>query len=221
MRMKLDDAQSLLDVGCGSGILSLPLARRLKRVIGLDFSQGMLDALTHAAAQEGIHNIDTVKLAWADDWASVPRCDIVVASRSTLVEDMEAALLQLNDKANKRVYLTHLAGGGAINRAASEAIGRAMPTLPDYIYVLNLLHQMGIHPKLDYLETAADRRQHDFKTFSRHAAWALAALSEEELVRLQQWYEREGRHATLPLRWAFISWEKGPVFDRDETPTPQ
>lgn len=207
-RMKLDDAASLLDVGCGPGTLSLPLAQRLEHVIALDFSPGMLAAVQAAAKQDGINNVETLKLAWEDDWAAVPHCDIVVASRSTMVEDMETALQKLHEKANKRVYLTHLAGGGRINQAASKAIGRPMPTLPDYIYVLNLLHQMGVHPRLDYLDTEADRREHDFRTFARHAAWALGALNEAELTRLQQWYKSKGKQAPLPLRWAFISWEK-------------
>ena len=42
-----------LDVGCGSGLLTLPLAERARRVAGLDLSQEMLGKLAAKAAGSG------------------------------------------------------------------------------------------------------------------------------------------------------------------------
>jgi arsenite methyltransferase len=51
----------VLDVGCGAGLDSLIAARRTGptgRVIGLDFSQIMLERAGHAAHDAGLHHVD-------------------------------------------------------------------------------------------------------------------------------------------------------------------
>ena len=44
----------VLDVGCGTGLLTLPLAERTKKVVGLDMSPEMLARLTAKAARQGL-----------------------------------------------------------------------------------------------------------------------------------------------------------------------
>lgn len=210
-RMDLTGAESLLDVGCGPGTIALAVAGRLKRVLGLDYSQAMLDAMQAQAAAQGFGHVETLHRAWEDDWSDVPRCDIAVASRATLVDDIAAALAQLNTKARLRVYLTHPVGGHFIDPAIQYAVGRSVPTVPDYIYLVNILHRMGIHPRLDYLvheSRLADAQ--DWNDYARRVAWSLGELSGDETARLRAWYERAtpAQRAGEPMRWAFISWEK-------------
>jgi ubiquinone/menaquinone biosynthesis C-methylase UbiE len=46
--------KSILDIGCGSGVYSIELARRgARRVLGLDFSEPMLDLARRAAREAG------------------------------------------------------------------------------------------------------------------------------------------------------------------------
>lgn len=210
-RMDLSDARTLLDVGCGSGAICLPLAARLERVIGLDYSQGMLDELKENIAAQGITNAESLYLAWEDDWSEVPECDIVVASRSTQVQDLGAALAKLDAKARKRVYLTHLVGGHSIDPRIFDAIGRQSRPMPDYIYALNILHSRDIHPRLSYLEgdgplTGVSR----FDELLQRTAWSLGGLDASECARLQTWFEEVMANGGLKttVRWAFISWEK-------------
>src|SRR5690606_39529699 len=86
-RMSLAGARTLLDIGCGPGTLALPLAARLARVYGPDFSAGMLACLEENARAQGLDNVRGVRRAWEDDWSDVPVCDIVVASRSGRSEE--------------------------------------------------------------------------------------------------------------------------------------
>ncbi|MBV6417275.1 MAG: Trans-aconitate 2-methyltransferase [Steroidobacteraceae bacterium] len=212
-RMDLSGARTLLDVGCGPGTIALPLASRLERVYGLDYSGAMLEALRANAAEMELENVEALHRAWEDDWSDVPACDIVVASRSMNVPDMAEALAKLNAAARRRVYLTHQVERRQFDPGALEAMGRKLLPPPDYIYIVNILHAMGIHPRLDYIESEQRLAPAaDFDEYARRIAWSLGELAPGELTRLRTWYERS--HASSiqrepgTMRWAFISWEK-------------
>ena len=210
-RMDLAGCSTLLDVGCGPGTIALAVAGRLDRVYGLDFSQGMLKAMMENAAAGGLRNVVPIARSWEDDWADVPACDLVVASRSTLVSDMADALARLDAKATRRVYLTSLVGGRFAHADILEALGRDHPPLPDYIYVLNILHRMGRLPHLDYIQSEHRRPvPASFDAFARQVTFSLGDLSAAEKERLAAWYrsdpERAGRVGSRRC-WAFVSWE--------------
>ena len=44
-KLVLDENDTVLDVGCGEGSITIPIARRVKKVIGLDSSPKMLEFL--------------------------------------------------------------------------------------------------------------------------------------------------------------------------------
>lgn len=210
-RIDLSGCRTLLDVGCGPGAIALALAPRLDRVYGLDYSRGMLDAMmTHAAAR-GLGNVEPILRAWEDDWSDVPACDLVLASRSTLVRDMEGALARLDAKAKRRVCLTSLVGGRFVRADVLAVLGRERPAYPDYIYILNLLHRMGRHPRLDTIR--AGRRSDEsqgFEQLVRRVEFSLGSLTEDERQRLEAWYREDPDRAERgrePYRWAFVSWE--------------
>ena len=210
-RMDLSGCTTLLDAGCGPGAIALAVAGRLARVWGLDYSRGMLTALGENAAARGLGNVEGILRAWEDDWSDVPACDVVVASRSTLVRDMEDALSKLDAKANRRVYLTSLVGGRFVPAEILEALGREHTPLPDYIYVLNILYRMGRHPRLDYIQTGRRRPvAPDLDALVRQVAASVGELNDAEKERLSAWYQADPQRARLvdtPRRWAFISWE--------------
>lgn len=212
-RMDLTGCRTLLDVGCGPGTIALAVAPRLERVYGLDYSRGMLDAMRESAAARGLGNVETILRSWDEAWDDVPECDVVVASRSTLVLDMEDALARLDAKARKRVCLTSLVGGRFVPAEVLEVLGRERPAFPDYIYIVNLLHHMGRHPRLDYIRV--ERRPEEapgFDRLVRRVESSLGILRGEERERLEAWYRLDPDRASRarePFRWAFVSWETG------------
>ena len=105
----------------------------------------------------GLSNTLTIQRAWEDSWDDIPQCDLVIASRSTAVMDMADALKKLDRTALKRVCLTNLVGGSFTDRSMAKATGRDAPSKPDYIYILNILYQMGRHPRLDYIDASGHR----------------------------------------------------------------
>lgn len=210
-RMDLSGCATLLDVGCGPGTIALAVADSLTRVYGLDYSPGMLNVMMANAAARGLGNVEPIERAWEDDWSDVPACDVVVASRSTLVNDMADALARLDARANRRAYLTSLVGGRFVQADILETLGRTSPPLPDYIYILNILYRMGRHPRLDYIR--AERRSvagPGLDSFVRQVAFSLGELSPAEKERLAAWYwaDPERAHRGGASRcWAFVSWE--------------
>jgi SAM-dependent methyltransferase len=209
----LTGCRTLLDVGCGPGTIALALAPRLERVWGLDYSRGMLDAMTRHAAARGLTNVEPVLRSWEEPWDDVPACDLVLASRSTLVRDMEDALTRLDAKAKRRVCLTSLAGGRFVRADLLALLGREKPAYPDYIYVVNILHRMGRLPRLDFIR--AGRRPDEkpgFEQLARRVEFSLGALAPEERGRLEDWYREDPARAGTgrePSCWAFVSWETG------------
>lgn len=210
-RLDLRGARTLLDVGCGPGTLALPLARRLDRVVALDYSAGMLQALSERAQAQGIRNIETHHLAWADDWSGVPVCDVAIASRSTTVADLGTALAKLTAHARQRVLITYPASGHFIDDGILAAVGASPLPLPDVLLVLGMLRQAGMHPTLDYITTPSRLAGcADFDDFAQRVAWSTGPLDDAARLRLQTWFAADPLRALAGgrgMRWACISWD--------------
>lgn len=73
----LPDGGSVLDVGCGGGAGSLPLADRADLLIGVDQSAAMLSAFRSAGERAGV-TVRTVEGTWPDVADRTPLADVVV-----------------------------------------------------------------------------------------------------------------------------------------------
>lgn len=209
-RMDLSGAGSLLDIGCGPGTIALAVAGQLEQVVGLDYSPVMLECMRDNAAQLGFDHVRTCLRAWEDDWSDVPVCDIVVASRSSMVPDMEQALTKMTRHARQRCYMTHLVGGHFGDACVARVLGRQQRAFPDYIYIVNILYDMGLNPRLDYIELPGRLAgTTSFEEFAEKVVWSFGELTDAERHHLREWYEADPVRAQQggePMRWAFISW---------------
>lgn len=212
-KIDLSGASTLLDMGCGPGSVCLNVAEKLTHVYGVDYSQGMLDVAQLRAKSMGLNNVSLLNKSWEDDWQDIPECDIAIASRSTLVADLQAALIKLNDKARLRVYTTHTVSTSFVDVEVQTAIGRKVVELPNYIFAVNILYQMGINPQVDYIKSnnCLDKTN-SFEQFSKTVGWSLGSLSDEENNRLFDYYQykrRAGETLISPSRdWALVYWDK-------------
>jgi SAM-dependent methyltransferase len=212
---------SVLDVGCGAGTLAIPLSSLVQRVTAIDFSEIMIALLNAQCAEQGLGNIRTSLTGWEDDWdqAGIGEHDVAIASRSLVVDDLRTALAKLPSKARHQVYITSLVGDGPFDRRIFEAIGRDLDRGPDYIYVYNLLHQMGIHAEVRFvLNGGGTKVFRDIDDAVAKFHWMLDNVSSEEEARLRTYFERHLRKTqggwTLAyqhtVRWAVISWSTAP-----------
>lgn len=58
--LKAEDIRSVLDIGCGTGRLSVRVARLGKKVTGIDFSRSMIEKAEFISRSEGIRNIEFI-----------------------------------------------------------------------------------------------------------------------------------------------------------------
>ncbi len=56
----------ILDIGCGTGIHALPMAREARKVIGLDASQAMAGIMGDEIARHGFGNVHAICSGWND-----------------------------------------------------------------------------------------------------------------------------------------------------------
>lgn len=212
-QMNFEDCETFLDVGCGVGNISLLVADKFKKIYSLDFSKNMLEILEKEAYDRGINNIQTIHLSWEDSWESVPKCDMILASRSMEVGDMKDALMKLNEKANKRVYLTYKVGGSFISDDILEYIGKEIRKKPDFIYTVNILYQMSIMPSINYIKSEGRKQQYkDEESFVQSIVWSIGDLNEKQMELLKKYYREKLRVQKQKesdyVCWAVIHWDK-------------
>jgi hypothetical protein len=215
----LDPSFTVLDIGSGPGTLAIPLAKKVQSVTAIDFSRGMLDTLEEIAREENINNIHTAQCAWEDDWQKkglLPH-DIAIASRSMGVRDLTAALDKINSYGTRYIFLTDRIGSTPFEEGAFEALGRPFSAGPDYIYTLNMLYTLGIHPNVTILKLEQDVDYPSMAEAMKSYSWMFHDISMEENLALEKYltgkiiHSENGRvtvRRDSPPRWALIWWAK-------------
>ena len=218
-RLPLDSSMSVLDVGAGPGTLALPLAERVAAVTAMDYSQQMLALLKQRAEDKELTNIRTITCAWEDDWENlnVGMYDLAIASRSLGVDNLKGALQKLNDHAEKFIFITDRIAPTPFDPGAFKAIGRPFDSGPDYIYTLNILYGMGIHPNLEIIELERDLLFPNMEEVLASYTWMFKDITPTELDRLKAYLasrilplekNRLVIRREFPPRWAMIWWKK-------------
>lgn len=103
--LALNPGEVLLDMGCATGTLAVPLARDGHHVHACDFAEAMLEILDERAAAEQLP-ISSHLLAWEDDWEEAGlghnSVDVAFASRSLMSGNVFSAVRKLDAAARSR-----------------------------------------------------------------------------------------------------------------------
>jgi len=212
----------VLDVGCGPGTLAIPLAKCVASVTALDFSETMLDILKKRCKAEGVTNVTPVLARWEDDWDTlkIRAHDVAIASRSLNDGDLQKTIDKLNQYSKKQTCITFLVGDGPFDRSIFEAVGRPFHPRPDYIYFINLLHQMGIYANLSFTVHTDNRTYADHEDALEASNWMLEPMTAKETERLKTWFKdklifKNGNwvlQGKRSVRWAVMWWEKSRII---------
>jgi SAM-dependent methyltransferase len=215
--MKPEQEWTVLDMGCGPGILTLPLASMVKHVTAADFSQGVLDVVAEECRARNITNVTIKKLSWEDDWqaAGLEKHDVVIASRSLVADDLREATIKLDTTARKKVIIATIVKDGPFDRRVFEAVGRPLEAGPDYICNYNLLYQMGILASVNFIRQEPRKFDSPDEAFAS-LSWMLDSTTDSEKAKLRLLIDdhlrKDGDFWTTdydfaPL-WAVIWWDK-------------
>ena len=182
---RVEPGETWLDVGAGAGRFALPIALALRpgggRVIAVDVSPSMLEALSEIAAEHGVDNVETIEGRWPLPPGASPTADVsLIAQVGYDIEDI-GPFVDALEAATRRLCVAVL-----MDRAPASAADAfwplvhgeervPLPGLPD---LLELLEARGRTPEVRRVVAPA-------RTFESQEALA-------GFVRRQLWIDPSG-----------------------------
>lgn len=151
----------ILDIGCGTGIYTLPLAKEALHVTGIDFSNTMLKRLQEEANICNISNVDVIESSWdALDILSkgfAGHFDIVWSAMSMAIKDEES--LKKMGLCSKK-WCVYIGWGAKRDNAIMQEVftlhGLKFGPPQGASAIYNTLKNMGRKPTLDFFDTSWD-----------------------------------------------------------------
>ena len=224
-RIEIERDYAVLDIGAGPGTVAIQLAKLVNGVTAVEPSSGMLARLKDNASKEKLTNMRCINKNWEDieigKDIDVEGHDIVVASYSVVMKDIKSALLKMNEAAKRNIYI-FIGAGRKENKNSFWATfhhGKFSPG-PDYIYLYNILYQMGIYANVDIMASDYDKQFSDLESAVQYytqyfKGWMDMSSSEDKKEQQLRAYltenlvEEDGvlwqRHK---LRTAMVWWRK-------------
>ena len=189
----LDENDTVLDVGCGEGSITVPLSRKVKKVIGIDSSEKMLEYLEKRANDENVSNIETIlKPIEEIKYEDIGDVDVVVCSRSlNAIMPIEDVLGELNKIANKYVFITIFGPENKkIEKDFDKEIEKQTEDFPDYNYFFNILFNMGIYANIQRFDLNNYREYDSIEEAMDNGKFRLDLYTDEEKKLLKEYLKR-------------------------------
>jgi SAM-dependent methyltransferase len=145
----LPEGGDVLDVGCGGGAASAPLAPRASRAIGVDPSREMLKAFLENARSSGL-NAEAIEGRWPEVAERTPVADVVVCHHVVYnAPDLAGFVQRLTDHAGARVVLelTRRHPTSDLDPLWLRFHGLVRPTGPTADDAQAVVRELGIRPQ--------------------------------------------------------------------------
>lgn len=137
LKKYVNSDSTVLDIGAGTGYLTLAIAPFVKKVTAVEPAEGMLNILKEKAGNMGINNIDYINRKWED--AKIGEYDIVLASHSICcTKDPLTFFLRMHECARRFVFLIVFTDFDIMSMVGRKA------TQPSYVLLYNMLCSLGI-----------------------------------------------------------------------------
>ena len=147
---------AILDIGCGTGVYSLPLAQRAAKVVGLDLSAEMASRFVAQQQEQGIENAAVIQSPWNEaavaehSWEKA--FDIVWAAMTPAVRSPED-LTRMHRCA--RTWCVYIGWGGLRRNPFLEEVyqahGQVFGPPPGAKAVQDHLTAMGIEAEIELI----------------------------------------------------------------------
>ena len=164
---------TLLDMGCGPGRLSVPLARHVKSVTALDVSEEVLKYCRKNAKAAGLNNLTTKNLDFDKIVADkdIEKHDVVVCSRSvglwnlekltTFAKRLTAVISFANAPTIPQLLLNIFDGTSAESEQNPPFANYGKDRRINYNAIFNIVYDLGYEPNI---RIVSDGFKKDFAT---------------------------------------------------------
>ncbi len=217
-RIEVKQEWTVLDIGCGPGTLAVPLAKKAKSVTALDFSSEMLKHLKINADNAGVNNINYVNSPWQEAFTEkkVGGHDVVVASRSLTRGNMKEAMSYINSITRQAAYITFPVIHLPLDWEIYKVIGRTGSKHAPYIYIYNMLYQMGIMANVELLRSKIKVQFPGIEEAIKDMEWRTEPFNPVEIAKMREYLGKkfaEQKNSSVFTHegysvWALVWWRK-------------
>ncbi|HSW36089.1 MAG TPA: class I SAM-dependent methyltransferase [Candidatus Limnocylindrales bacterium] len=215
-RMELKPDYNILDIGCGTGTMTIPLAARVRHVTALDISPLMLEKLRQKSANRNINNIEIIQKDWNEvtPGKEIPEHDIVLVSRSLPGRCLSEMLYRFNQVTKLSCYIVWRAERrDEYQEAIDSVMGKKHKPYPDYQLITGALKNMGISPGIETFESTNVEKYPDIKDAVKDMARGVT-INDTQFAGLldiagRRLKNQDGFYlAAYKMKWVLISWHK-------------
>lgn len=139
-KLIISKEDSVLDLGCGEGSITILLSKIAKNVTGIDSAEKMLELLNKRAKEQNITNINTIEESIEEiSLEKLGNYDVVLASRSlNNIIPIKKVLCEINKIANKYVFISLFGPENwKVEKDFQEYLGKTPYEFPGHDYVFN------------------------------------------------------------------------------------
>lgn len=156
----IESNTQVLDIGSGTGVYTIPMAKVVKTVTALDSSEVMCRILEEKAIKDNLNNIvrltqpwETIKLKEENLYK---KFDLVFSSLNPGIKDLKT-LIKMNSASKK--YCCLISTSGEVENNTRKELGRLLlgknlesKRTNDVIYPFYILYNLGYSPKIEYID---------------------------------------------------------------------
>ncbi|NBG87111.1 class I SAM-dependent methyltransferase [Isachenkonia alkalipeptolytica] len=197
----LSKDMKVLDIGCGPGKHTLPMAKEVKSITALDISENMLKHLQKNMESTNILNIHPISLDWKDvdlkgrQWEKA--FDLVFASMTPGVFNYET-LEKMLMACRKYCYLSgFVRRSDRLENEIADYIYEKYQLSPKKIdkvyYVFNILWQLDYTPEIEYIHRKWEDDMTVEEAYSLYTdkMSSMVSLSEEDREKIKKILEHK------------------------------
>jgi len=167
-KVLLSKPETVLDIGAGTGIFAIPLAKKVKNVVVIEPSQVTLDLLKEKVGADNLTNIKSLCVRWEEVSEkelmelNKGKFDAVLSFHSLGgIADTIQSLRKMNDVCSGFVYL--LVGSSEYNQCPDYKnlylqLFKKLPlSIPDYACIYMILREMGIETNIEMVDFCMEK----------------------------------------------------------------
>lgn len=155
---------TVLDIGCGNGRYAIALAKTAKKVVGLDFSEKMIEYAKEKAESEGVSNTEFIVCDWTKASANDPELkngfDVVISHMAPATGNANGLQLMMDVSKDMCVIAMPVRRNEDTINVIKKKLGQKLPSGNDHglVYAFGLVWLNGHYPEIRYRDGARPKQ---------------------------------------------------------------